>query len=187
MHHWASRGIVGRGVLADLAAYASAHGDYDPFTRVTFRPADLSGALAAQGTELRDGDILCVRTGWTDKYLSLDSAARASLAGGMTDVTGYTAAGLAGSEEMARFLWDSGVAALPCDNPAVEVVPSDPADGFLHGRLIPGLGMAIGELFSFGALAAACARQRRYEFLFVSVPLNVTGAIGSPANAVAIL
>jgi hypothetical protein len=47
--------------------------------------------------------------------------------------------------------------------------------------------MAIGELFSFGALAAACARMRRHEFLFVSVPLNVTGAIGSPGNAVAVL
>ncbi len=47
--------------------------------------------------------------------------------------------------------------------------------------------MAIGELFSFGALAAACQREGRYEFLFVSVPLNVTGAVGSPGNAVAVL
>lgn len=187
MHHWAARGIVGRGVLVDLASYASSRGDYDPFTRVAFRPADLAGALAAQGTSLRGGDILCVRTGWTDKYLSLDQAGRAALADGMQDVTGYASAGLAGSEEMARFLWDSGIAALPCDNPAVEVVPADRSDGFLHGRLIPGLGMAIGELFSFGDLAAACAREGRYEFLFVSVPLNVTGAVGSPANAVAVL
>jgi hypothetical protein len=128
-----------------------------------------------------------VRTGWTDKYLTLDPAERRELADGMQEVTGYAAAGLAGSEAMARFLWDSGVAAVACDNPAVEVVPSDPSDGFLHGRLIAGLGMAIGELFSFGALAAACARERRHEFLFVSVPLNVTGAIGSPGNAVAVL
>ena len=73
------------------------------------------------------------------------------------------------------------------NNPAVEVVPADRSDGFLHGRLIPGLGMAIGELFSSGDLAAACAREGRYEFMFVSVPLNVTGAVGSPANAVAVL
>jgi hypothetical protein len=70
--------------------------------------------------------------------------------------------------------------------PPFEVVPADPSDGFLHGRLIAGLGMAIGELFSFGALAAACQRDGRYEFLFVAVPLNVTGAVGSPANAVAV-
>ena len=73
------------------------------------------------------------------------------------------------------------------NNPAVEVVPADRSNGFLHDRLIPGLGMAIGELFSSGDLAAACAREGRYEFMFVSVPLNVTGAVGSPANAVAIL
>ena len=98
----------------------------------------------------------------------------------MQDVHGYTAAGLAGSEEMARFLWDSGIAAVACDNPAVEVVPGDPSVGFLHARLIPCLGMAIGELFSFGPLAAACERAGRSEFLFVSVPLNVTGAWGRP-------
>jgi kynurenine formamidase len=189
IHHWAQRGIIGRGVLVDLASYAARGGadGYDPFTRVAFRPADLAAALRSQGASLRDGDILCVRTGWTDKYLTLDAAGRAALADGMQEVTGYTSAGLAGSEETARFLWDSGVAAVACDNPAVEVVPADPAAGSLHRRLIPGLGMAIGELFSFGPLAAACAREGRYEFLFVSVPLNVTGAVGSPANAVAIL
>ena len=188
IHHWAEQGIVGRGVLVDLAAYAAAADSaYDPFTRVAFGPDDLSAALTAQGASLRSGDILCVRTGWTDKYLTLDAAGRAALAGGMQEVTGYTSAGLAGSAAMARFLWDSGVAAVACDNPAVEVVPPAPSDGSLHGRLIPGLGMAIGELFSFGALAAACAREGRHEFLFVSVPLNVTGAVGSPANAVAVL
>ncbi len=175
-------------MLVDLAARAAADDPgYDPFTRVPFRPADLSAALEAQGVSLRGGDILCVRTGWTDKYLTLDAAARAALADGMQSVSGYTSAGLAGSEEMAGFLWDSGVAAVACDNPAVEVVPADPADGFLHGRLIAGLGMAIAELFSFGPLAEACRRERRYEFLFVAVPLNVTGAVGSPANAVAVL
>ena len=67
------------------------------------------------------------------------------------------------------------------------MVPGDPSVGSLHGRLIPHLGFAIGELFDFGPLAEACRRERRHEFLFVSVPLNVTGAVGSPANAVAIL
>ena len=198
IHHWAQRGIVGRGVLADIASFAAPDGPgaqyglalpggYDPFTRVPIGPGDLAAALAAQGTELRLGDILCVRTGWVDRYLALDPAERTAFADGMQSVTGYNSAGLAATEDMAQFLWDSGIAAVAVDNPAVEVTPGDPADGFLHGRLIPGLGMAIGELFSFGALAAACAREGRHEFLFVSVPLNVTGAIGSPGNAVAVL
>jgi kynurenine formamidase len=189
IHHWARGGIIGRGVLADLSSLMTERpgGSYDPFDRTAFRPADLTAALDRAGVTPRAGDILCVRTGWTDKYLILDGAGRSALSAGMQSVSGYSSAGLAASEEMARFLWDSGIAAVACDNPAVEVVPSDPADGFLHGRLIPCLGMAIGELFSFGALAAACAAAGRHEFLFVSVPLNVTGAIGSPANAVAIL
>ena len=68
-------------------------------------------------------------------------------------------------------------------------VPSDPKD--VVRRFFQTLGTgdfnAIGELFDFGPLAAACAREGRHEFLFVSVPLNLTGAVGSPANAVAIL
>jgi kynurenine formamidase len=186
IHHWAERGIIGRGVLVDLAA-ARVDTGYDPFTSVAFGPDDLDAALSAAGVALRYGDILCVRTGWMDKYLALGRAGQVELAAGMVDVTGYMAAGLSGSEEMSRFLWDSGVAAVACDNPAVEVVPGDRSVGFLHGRLIPHLGFAIGELFDFGPLAEACRRERRYEFLFVSVPLNVTGAVGSPANAVAIM
>ena len=158
-----------------------------PFSSVAFSPDELSAVLADAGTALRYGDIVCVRTGWMDKYLALSVAERQELAESMVNVTGYAAAGLYAGESMARFLWDAGVAAVACDNPAVEVVPGDRSVGFLHGRLISCLGFAIGELFDFGPLAAACAREGRSEFLFVSVPLNITGAVGSPANAVAIL
>jgi hypothetical protein len=186
IQHWARPGIIGRGVLVDLVSLLADSG-YDPFTRVAFEPADLSAALSATGVTPRYGDILCVRTGWVDKYLALDDDGRRALAADLVDVNGYTAAGLSGSEAMARFLWDSGAAAVACDNPAVEAVPGDRSVGFLHGRLIPALGFAIGELFDFGALAAACVREGRHEFLFVSVPLNVAGGVGSPGNAVAIL
>ena len=183
IQHWASRGIIGRGVLVDLAA----RGGYDPFSSVAFGVSNVVAALRAQGSEPRFGDILCVRTGWVDKYLTLDPAQRSELARRLVDPMGYTCAGLTGSEEMSRFLWDSGVAAVTSDNPAVETVPVDPRAGSLHLRLIPCLGFVIGELFDFAALAAACQRAGRYEFLFTSVPLNLTGGIGSPANAVAVL
>jgi hypothetical protein len=146
IQHWAQPGIIGRGVLADLAGAREGTG-YDP----------------------------------------LDAEQRRALAATMVTVSGFSSAGLAGSEDMSRFLWDAGVAALPCDNPSVEVVPADPAVGSLHRRLIPHLGFAIGELFDFGPLARACRRAGRYEFLFTSVPLNVAGGVGSPANAVAVL
>ena len=66
---------------------------------------------------------------------------------------------------------------------------SDPKDVVRRFFATLGTGdfAAIGELFDFAALAAACRRERRFEFLFAAMPLNLTGAVGSPANAVAIL
>ncbi|HTU75815.1 MAG TPA: cyclase family protein [Trebonia sp.] len=185
IQHWAGPGIIGRGVLVDLSAFVADEG-YDPFTARRFTPDDIEAALAAQGTLLREGDILCLRTAWVDKYLALDGPARQALAAALLDPLGSPSAGLAATEETSRFLWDSGAAAVVADNPSVEAVPMDPALGSLHQRLIPSLGFAIGELFDLRALAAACHADGRYDFLFASVPLNVTGGVGSPANAVAV-
>ena len=88
---------------------------------------------------------------------------------------------------MARFLWDAHAAAVVCDNPAVEVVPGDATVGSLHRRLIPLLGLALGEMFDLETLAQRCGAAGRWTFMFVAVPLKVPGAIGSPGNAVAIL
>lgn len=184
IQHWATRGIIGRGVLIDLAARAGP--GYDPFATVMFSVADIEAALAAQRTALRPGDIACVRTGWMDKYLPLGQADREAVAVAVSDPASYPCAGLSGAEETARLLWDSGVAAVAADNPALEGMPVDHAAGFLHARLIPALGMTIGELFDFRALAAACHAEGRYDFLLVSVPLNVAGGVGTPANAVAV-
>jgi hypothetical protein len=56
----------------------------------------------------------------------------------------------------------------------------------MHWRLIPLLGLPIGELWDLDALAADCAADGAYEFLFTSAPLNVPGGVGSPPNAIAI-
>jgi kynurenine formamidase len=126
------------------------------------------------------GDIWCVRTGWVERYRSLDQAGRRACA------LEPTSAGLHAGEWMAQLLWDAQPAALCCDNPAVEVVPGDPAVGSLHRRLIPALGLALGELFDFDRLAARCRADGRWTCLFVAAPLKVPGGIGSPGNAVAI-
>ena len=72
------------------------------------------------------------------------------------------------------------------DSPGAEVSPGSAEVGNLHRRLLPTLGLAIGELFDFDALADRCAEDGRWTFLLAAVPLNVPGAVGSPANAVAI-
>ena len=48
------------------------------------------------------------------------------------------------------------------------------------------LGFAVCELLDLERLAGLCAADDRWDFLFVAVPLNMPGGIGSPANALAI-
>jgi kynurenine formamidase len=143
--------------------------------------ADLQAVLDHQGTLLEPGDILCLRTGWAGAYRAFDAAARTKYA------EEPTFAGLRADEATARFLWDAHAVAVVCDNPAVEVVPGDPTVGSLHRRLIPLLGLALGEMFDLEALAQRCASEQRWTFMFVAVPLKLPGGIGSPGNAVAIL
>jgi kynurenine formamidase len=181
IEHWARRGIVGRGVLLDVVEHRRRLGDaYDPLGAEPIEADELRAILDSHDLQTRQGDVLCVRTGWIDAYRRLDVDARKAMAG---DVR---ASGLAGSEDMARLLWDSGAIAVAADNPTLEVAPGDPAVGSLHRRLIPLLGFVIGELLDLDALAALCARDSRWEFMFVAAPLNLPGGVGSPANAVAI-
>lgn len=186
IQNWAS-GIVGRGVLADVAALLADDPGYDPFGRFRIEVEHLEAALERQGTSREPGDILCVRTGWTDRYLAMDAGERAACARQYEEADGRRWAGLSGGEEMSRYLWDSGVSAVVADNPAVEYSPGEPWLGSLHRRLIPCLGFALGELFTLGELAAACDQLAVHDFLFVAVPLHVPGGVGSPANALAIV
>jgi kynurenine formamidase len=136
--------------------------------------------LARQGTELLGGDILLVRTGFVGAYLKADTAERVDFA------RRQDCPGLAADEDMARYLWDHRFAAVAADNHAVECQPGDPVVGFLHRRLIPLLGFALGEWFDLDSLAAECAAQNRYSCFFAGVPLNLPGGVGSPANSIAI-
>lgn len=179
--NWANHGMVGRGVLVDVAGYRASIGQpLDPFQPEMIDVSTLRDALEAEGVSLRQGDMLCVRFGWTAGYKALDRAGREAMA------ASPTFCGLRPDEDMARFLWDSGVVALCCDNPAIEPVPGDPEVGSLHRRILPLLGMALGEMFDFDALADACHQDNRWTFLFVGVPLKLPRGIGSPGNAVAI-
>lgn len=180
IEHWKD-GIVGRGVLVDMPAYFEHAGrDYDPLRGDAIQADELQAALDHQGVKLQPGDVLVLRTGWMEAYRGLDDAARAQMA------ESPVISGLAGSEDVARLLWDGGLIAVAADNPPIEVTPGDPAVGSLHRRLLPMLGFALSELLDLAELARVCAADKRFDFLFVAVPLNLPGGVGSPANAVAI-
>jgi hypothetical protein len=63
----------------------------------------------------------------------------------------------------------------------------DRAVGFLHYRLIPLLGMPVGEFWALGELSRACRQAGQYQFMLSSAPLYLPGGVGSPANAYAVL
>jgi Putative cyclase len=180
IEHWAEHGIVTRGVLADVKRYADLRGiPMPPFASAPISPELLAATLEHQGTDVRAGDVLLVRTGYLAGLFAVPEADRAAI--------NYPAGcpGLVGSEAMAELLWDWHVAAVCADNPAVEVRPGDRKDGSLHRRAIAMLGLALGELFNLEALALDCAADQRYSCFFTAVPLNLPGGVGSPANAIA--
>ncbi|GAA1248990.1 cyclase family protein [Prauserella halophila] len=183
IHHWARSGIIGRGVLLDVAAHLDT-ADYDPLAERPITADELRAVASAQDVEIRHGDILCVRTGWLSAYRALDDSERAAMAEKKGD---FSSAGLSADESTAQLLWDWRIAAVGADNPAVEVTPGDPAVGSLHRRLLALLGIPLGELFDFDDVATRLHGAGRSEFLFISVPLALVGGLGSPANAVALL
>ena len=56
----------------------------------------------------------------------------------------------------------------------------------LHIVALVHMGIPFGEIWDLQALGEDCAADGVYEFLMSAVPLPVTGAAGSPLNAVAI-
>jgi len=182
IHAVARRGIVGRGVLLDVAGHEAAAGRaVAPKERFAISTDLLVRVAAAEGVALEVGDVLLVRTGWTGWYAGLTPVERRAI-GPTTPQPG-----LESVEDMAAWLWDRHVAAVAADNLALECMPLDFREGAsLHFWLIPCFGMPIGELWWLDDLAAACARDRRWTFQLVSAPLNVRGGVGSPPNALAI-
>lgn len=181
IQHWVEHGIAGRGVLLDVARHMEQKGTpLNPRADFAIMPELLREVAEAQGTPLRTGDILMLRTGYIGAYLAATPEERAGFK------EQRDCPGLSAGEESARFLWDSHVAAVVSDNPAVEQVPGSPSIGYLHRRLIPMLGLALGEFFTFESLAADCAQDGRYTCFFTAAPLNLPNGVGSPANATAI-
>jgi kynurenine formamidase len=183
IHHWAGK-FVGRGVLIDAFGFRKKHSrPVNPLARDVYTLEELQGALQDQGTTLKPGTILLVRTGWMESYENLSAEEKRALA----PMDKLSSMGIEASREMVAWLWNNRVAAIGTDCPAVEAFPFDFADErALHYRALPLLGLPLGELFVLAPLAEDCAGDGRYEFMLVSAPLNLEGGIASPPNAVVI-
>ena len=178
---WGRRGIAGRGVLLDYRRWALANGvAYSPGDRHAISADELRATAAAQGVVLQLGDILVVRSGWIEWYLTLDQAARDAVA-----TPPYAAVGVAQGDDTLRLLWDTGIAAVVGDAIAWEAFPAHPEHGFMHETILGLWGMPIGEMFYLEQLAEDCAADGRYEFFFAAAPFNKLGGVASPSNTLA--
>jgi kynurenine formamidase len=182
-------GIVGRGVLLDVAGWATETGvRLAPDERHGITPDEFEAVLEWEGCQTRPGDVLLVRTAWVAWYLALPQAERAALSGRLHNREGgLECPGLDPAADTAAWLWDHRIAAVAVDNPAVETLRVRREEGFLHRLLIPLLGMQLGEFWNLEELATHCRDRGQYDFLFVSVPLKVPGGVGSPGNGVAVM
>ncbi|HEY3480855.1 MAG TPA: cyclase family protein, partial [Streptomyces sp.] len=191
----AEKGIVGRGILLDAVRYFDHIGEpLAPDAPRGITPSDLDAMAAHFGVEVRSGDILLLRTGFAEHWLRSTPEQRAHRTGGP---------GLHQSEEMLAWLWNHRISIAAADNGGLEAFPVDPASGWvdpdepppprgpshngmLHRPLIALLGLIIGELWKLDELAEDCAADGVHEFLLTAKPLNLTGGVGSPPNALAV-
>lgn len=159
--------IVARGVLLDLAVLRG--GRLPERTLVGAR--DLEQARRAQGTELRSGDVVLVRTGsdtvWgePDRYL-----------GG---------AGISG--DGSEWLAERSVSAVGSDNVAWDLpgIVDERLGVTLPGHVILLVQKGIHIIENLNLIELSLARA--YEFLFVCLPLKIRGGTASPVRPVAIL
>lgn len=186
---WARRGLITRGVLADVAAHSAENGDPIPVDqRTAIGPDLLAATLERQSTTLRRGDALLIRTGWLGWYMGLPSDERVPLAEKLNASRDkIRIPGISPSRETAEWLWDSGVSLVAFDTPTAEALPYIPDEGWAHHRLLVLLGLPLGELWSLDPLGQACNVVKRHSFLLTTAPINVPFGVATPANAYAVL
>lgn len=165
IEHVGANGIVGRGVLLDVAEVRG--GPLPPGS--TIMPADLDAAEKLHDVRVQEGDILFVRNG---------AGARNTYRLG----TGLHAACL-------PWLRERGVAVLSSDSDS-DVHP--PRPDFprwtepMHMVAIPFMGMTLLDHTELDGLAAACAQEKRWSFFLSAAPWRFKGATGGEVNPLAI-
>jgi kynurenine formamidase len=158
--------VIARGVLIDVAA---AHGvDVLP-DNYAIGQAELRSVLRSQGTELRRGDVVLVRTGRMSRW---------------PDPEGFAAAEPGLDEGGARFLAGAGAMVIGADNLALEAYPAGEVENWspVHTFLLAEAGVPIMEVVDTQELSA----EGVHEFAFIGACLRIRGATGSPIRPLAL-
>ena len=171
----AERGIVGRGILLDIARF---RGKENLDKAETFTHEDLAACAEAQGVKIEKRDILVIRTNFLKLFFDQ----------GEKFYEGFCEPGLVYSPELVRWFQDMEIPNLVTDTIANEVT-TDPNNGIalpLHCALMRNLGVALTEICDLEKLASHSAEDHQYTFLYTAAPLKVNQASGSPVNPLVI-
>lgn len=147
--------IVARGVLIDMPA---AKGVQMLERGYRIGGDDLREALERQGTSLREGDVVLIRTGRMQLFEEADAF--------IADAPGLDFDG-------ARFLVDSGAMVIGADNLSLEAFPSAFDVNYIpvHTFLLAEHGVPIMEMVDTESLAA----DEVYEFAFIAAGPKLRG------------
>lgn len=170
------KGVVGRAVLLDIARL---RGKPCLDKGETFTHDDLLAAADAQKVEIRKRDIIIIRTGFIESFFRV---------GAEEFYKDFVEPGLTYSPELVGWFNTMKIPNLVTDTMANEVT-LDPGTGAmlpLHGALMRNLGVAFTELCDLSKLAADCADDGQWDFLYVAAPLKVVHGSGAPVNPVVI-
>ncbi|MBN3785973.1 cyclase family protein [Burkholderia sp. Ac-20353] len=172
----AERGVVGRGVLIDIARHRG-KAVLDPGETFTHR--DLLDAADAQRVTIEQRDILVIRTGWIGSFYERDKA---------EFYKNFIEPGLTYSPELVEWFQQMEIPNLVTDTIANEVT-IDPESGValpLHNALMRNLGITLTEIAQLDPLAADCADDGQWSFLYTAAPLKIVNGSGAPVNPVVI-
>lgn len=159
--------IVTRGVLIDIARY---RGVDRLRAGEVVTPADLEGALSAQGVAIRPGDAVFIRTGHGALWMNDNEAYNA----------GEPGIGL----EAAQWLIDREIVLKGADSTSGEVLPGEDPDRPYDVHLLMETKHGIYNLENLDL--DEIAADEVWEFAFMFSPLPLKGATGSPGNPIAI-
>ena len=165
-----SSGLITRGVLLDVPRYRQA-----PFVTVAepVRGEELEAIAKDQNVTIRPGDALLVYSG---------REAFAREAGAPYGPASAQRPGL--HQSCAKFVRDTDVAVLCWD--MHDAMPDPQGLAWPMHRVLYRYGVPLVDNALLEPLAKACLEEKRQEFMFVALPLNIPRGTGSPANPIAL-
>lgn len=159
--------IIRRGVLLDvpLVRGVDVLGGDDEVT-----DTDLAAAEKKHGIRVQEGDVVLIRTGWA-RFFDADPG-KFHAADAVVPGVGINAA---------QWLGDRKISYTGSDTTAYEKVNKTQLK--VHRMMLTQFGVQIMESMNLEELA----RDKVYEFLFITLALQIRGATGSPIRPIALV